>query len=233
MYQRSEIGVVVLPGEAALRLARHGADRPRRRRSADLPKPVAAAAVLPATRPTSSVPGAGGRPRGSRPSAAALAGVLLAGGISFGKPEFRDNRPAPDNTWGKVWADGLIVSPAQSELMAMQRRKLLGNGKFTMVVLRASRHRVAERAGHHAGRGAQPPARHAGEVRRRHAASSLLREAGCPQSPRPDALRRAELGREPRGLQPHQPGTAADRLVRPRRGCVRLVRAAAQNPCHA
>lgn len=77
--------------------------------------------------------------RGTVAVAAALAGVLLAGGISFGKPEFRDNRPAPDNTWGRVWADGLIVSPAQSELMSMQRRKLLGNGKFTMVVLRASR----------------------------------------------------------------------------------------------
>ncbi|MCF2533490.1 hypothetical protein [Yinghuangia soli] len=68
--------------------------------------------------------------------AAAMAGVLLAGGVSFGRTTYSDGRPGPDNTWAAVWADGRIVSPAQNELMAMQRRGLLGDGRFTMVVLR-------------------------------------------------------------------------------------------------
>ncbi|MDI2127392.1 hypothetical protein [Yinghuangia seranimata] len=77
--------------------------------------------------------------RGTAALAAALAGVLIAGGVSFGRPEFASGRPAENNTWGRVWAAGLIVSPAQNELVAMQRRRLLGDGTFTMVVLRHGR----------------------------------------------------------------------------------------------
>ena len=83
---------------------------------------------------------------GRRPALAAVgatvAGVLLAGGITFGKPVFHygsvqddSMRPGVDTTWGSVWAGGQYwYSGGAPALIELRRAGLVQDGKPTLVI---------------------------------------------------------------------------------------------------
>jgi len=83
---------------------------------------------------------------GRRPALAAVgatvAGVLLAGGITFGKPVFHygsvqddSMRPGMDTTWGSVWAGGQYwYAGGAPALIALRRAGLVQDGKPTLVI---------------------------------------------------------------------------------------------------